>query len=790
MPEDTPTDDVFTDEPQLSVAEKQQLYDEYVADTATSERAYLNQDMLNILGLTFTDIYEPSIEGLFYVLNENEVYFTNNDSTETIKLLQTDEPITELVVDAYGKAAFYVSGGIAFRLHVASGIVDEFTYIGENPVFFKVYDNNSIIWRTYTGNLIPSTMDPEGMVNEYYDTYYNNLTGEAVSPPPVDYDFLFFQDAVNKPQNQANTMQALASVAPTWIINDKTLPIPGDVFQIGKHFTDLPSVPCNHAIDNCTCKNELIQHTWGIHCNCYTYKDGSIQCVGFARYIYNYLWDAAVGSNTPDGKTATASTTFADIPVGAIVRVPGRSGGEHQLIVVSKSGGDVTTLEANINGDCQIFSRTEAIGDAEDEWGLIEKWWYPTNDPAYCTTHTYTDNCDATCNNCGTTRTAPHASFLYTYVGTSPYGASSHHKFCLNCAQVIYEACGDFWFSFNLRLGDFHIRQCKGCKDSQQLDHRYINSCDARCEDCKQNTRSVTHNPGGEYTSVGLNHYQACTKGCGNNVYSSHVWKTTATCETDAVCRDCGGNGGYTKYGHTPSGDPITTPSHSQHWWICSTCQKQCNHTTHNYSYSLATCTKPAACVCGKTNNVYATHVYTGETCTKPATCVCGRTNGVYKPHVYTVPTCTKPATCVCGRTSGSLKPHTWSYIPTCIGSARCLVCGTVQIIGNGHSYNNATCTSPQRCTKCGGTTGGLAPHTWSYIPQCVGSARCLVCGTVQTIGNGHRWYYPETSGYPNNYCTVCGLRKTRMLLNGVMMWVEEGDPLFAQAMAQQALIA
>jgi hypothetical protein len=31
---------------------------------------------------------------------------------------------------------------------------------------------------------------------------------------------------------------------------------------------------------------------------------------------------------------------------------------------------------------------------------------------------------------------------------------------------------------------------------------------------------------------------------------------------------------------------------------------------------------------------------------------------------------------------------------------------------------------------------------------------------------------------------------RTRMLLNGVMVWVQEGDPLFAQAMTQQAIIA
>ena len=99
------------------------------------------------------------------------------------------------------------------------------------------------------------------------------------------------------------------------------------------------------------------------------------------------------------------------------------------------------------------------------------------------------------------------------------------------------------------------------------------------------------------------------------------------------------------------------------------------------------------------------------------------------KGHTWSDATCTTPKTCsVCGETKGEAAGHTWSDT-TCTAPKTCSVCGATEGEAAGHSWNDATCTAPKTCTVCGATEGTPAGHSFE---QCV----CTACGAIKPAQN------------------------------------------------------
>lgn len=66
-----------------------------------------------------------------------------------------------------------------------------------------------------------------------------------------------------------------------------------------------------------------------------------------------------------------------------------------------------------------------------------------------------------------------------------------------------------------------------------------------------------------------------------------------------------------------------------------------------------------------------------------------------------------------------------------------------------GHSWSNATCTAPKKCTKCGVTEGSALGHTWKSA-TCITPKTCSVCGVTEGTTTQH-----SDNGSGN--CSVCG---------------------------------
>ena len=99
--------------------------------------------------------------------------------------------------------------------------------------------------------------------------------------------------------------------------------------------------------------------------------------------------------------------------------------------------------------------------------------------------------------------------------------------------------------------------------------------------------------------------------------------------------------------------------------------------------------------------------------------------------HTWTEASCTTPKTCsVCGATEGEAKGHTW-LDATCTAPKTCSGCGVTEGEAKGHTWSDATCTAPKTCSECGATEGEAKGHTWvdatTEAPK-----TCEACGVTE----------------------------------------------------------
>ena len=88
--------------------------------------------------------------------------------------------------------------------------------------------------------------------------------------------------------------------------------------------------------------------------------------------------------------------------------------------------------------------------------------------------------------------------------------------------------------------------------------------------------------------------------------------------------------------------------------------------------------------------------------------------------HEWQDATCTSPRTCIkCGETEGEALGHEWQDA-TCTSPQICIKCGETEGEALGHEWQDATCTSPQICIKCGEIEGEALKHNLSSGGFCV----------------------------------------------------------------------
>lgn len=122
--------------------------------------------------------------------------------------------------------------------------------------------------------------------------------------------------------------------------------------------------------------------------------------------------------------------------------------------------------------------------------------------------------------------------------------------------------------------------------------------------------------------------------------------------------------------------------------------------------------------------------------------------------HEWQEATCTLPRTCSkCGKTEGEALGHTWEEA-TCTKPKTCSICGQTEGKSLGHTWEEATCTTAKTCSVCGETQGKALGHEWKEA-TCQNVKTCLRCGLQEGKLGGHNW--TDATCFEPKTCSVCG---------------------------------
>lgn len=90
------------------------------------------------------------------------------------------------------------------------------------------------------------------------------------------------------------------------------------------------------------------------------------------------------------------------------------------------------------------------------------------------------------------------------------------------------------------------------------------------------------------------------------------------------------------------------------------------------------------------------------------------------------------------------------------------------------HEWEEATCTAPQTCAKCGKTEGEPLPHTWEDA-TCTAPKTCSVCGETEGDTLPHEW--EEATCSAPKTCAVCGETEGEALGHEAGDWKVKSEP-------------
>ncbi len=458
-----------------------------------------------------------------------------------------------------------------------------------------------------------------------------------------------------------------------------------------------------------------------------SYNTLNVTCAGFTPAENESLplgkgypvW-GTVSSNYPlkkvvaklDGKeyaTWTASndntTSFAINPtdINNKLKFGSLSAGKHTvtLIATDVHGRTQTFLTRNFNmvsTSCSHSYSSTYSKDANNHWKVCSK----CGSTASVEAHTYTNDCDTSCNTCGATRSVSH-NYEYAWDQTSggDFNPSpQHYKECTKCGdkkdyenhtwELMLATNGQY-----MTLQTLHIYECSVCGKSKNEYHIYDNACDMDCSVCGRNDRpNVTHSFGTSYSNNANGHWHNCSI-CGEkDSVESHAYSNNC----DATCNTCG--------------------------YIRST--------THTYSNDCDTTCN----VCGATRST--THIYSNGC---DLTCnICGASRGATS-HEYD--NACDTSCNICGET----RTTNHKYSNVCDTS--CDVCGAVRSVPD-HVFDHGCDTS---CNNCGYSR----PTNHRYDNNCDSS--CNVCGATRTVSHTYSSSYSSDANNHWRVCSSCGYK-------------------------------
>lgn len=188
--------------------------------------------------------------------------------------------------------------------------------------------------------------------------------------------------------------------------------------------------------------------------------------------------------------------------------------------------------------------------------------------------HSYSNACDTSCNACGATRKIKH-----NYKQASD--ENSHWMKCKVCGNTKDKA--EHTFSKELsHNADTHGYACTVCgKMSNTSPHSFSHECATICDVCYYE-RQITHNYSEQWSSDVTGHWHECMLCKYRLEKIPHTPGDPATETENQICTDCGYILQYAgNHTHTMAGDWLSNDV--GHWFLC-VCGKQSDPEPHKWN--------------------------------------------------------------------------------------------------------------------------------------------------------------------------------------------------------------
>ena len=360
------------------------------------------------------------------------------------------------------------------------------------------------------------------------------------------------------------------------------------------------SLPCGHG---------------GVGCYSKSY-DGGTQCVGFANYVFDVIWDQK--------RTASPYTTmnhsidlesieetvaaFQAIPSGAYVWVSSSSDAVngHSFIYVGCNISGITYYHGNDRlGNCHVsIEENRSWAEFVAQHNRIIRVTYPcqTHTLGEAQPHTNTQHVQ-TCTHCGVNVYTNHSITISQYDSAhhaqdcavcgmrnpiahvfdsySSNGDSGHTKTCSACNCFITEGHTYGGYSYGGSSG--HSRSCTGCGHVESAGHMLtytLYSGSYHITSCSICGYSSTDYHNIDYQQYNASyHDQYCTL-CGHIAYISHSW-SNLNHNASTHTRYCATCGQTSTAAHTCT----YTYNSSTHTYSCTVCGYVQSSGNHSFTY-------------------------------------------------------------------------------------------------------------------------------------------------------------------------------------------------------------
>ena len=255
---------------------------------------------------------------------------------------------------------------------------------------------------------------------------------------------------------------------------------------------------------------------------------------------------------------------------------------------------------------------------------------------------------------------------------------------CKDCGAVMEEATGHSWGPWTHNDGtDTHTRTCSKCSATDTKDcHGGTATCDTKalCEDCGASYGGVKHSDTVNYQYAGeeSNQHKILCSACGNVIGTESCTFTEANCQAASSCIKCHHTVGEKNPSkHVGGTKAVHNEGAETHNVVCVGCNAILEKDVPCTSDNSADCKHKSKCTeCGGEVGALGNHKEgTPATCTTKAVCsVCGQAYGDPLGHDLKGGVCTRIATgkCVCQTDHKGL----WKDADASQNTVKCTECG------------------------------------------------------------------------------------------------------------------